>query len=231
MQLKTFLGNIARGCGLILYPRGRDNRAQFWPFASLCFGVMFCIPSDAALDLYRDWASADRGEFVGRVAASDEQHLMLNYFEMQAMFAVIKFAFVAVLFSAMVRRLHDGGMSGAQAFASLISAFTLMWLLMASNIDMSLSGQIISIIQDNMIWVGLVGMLWIGHFIYLVILLARPSDRYFNKWGAESASKRDLQITALGSRTMTSDTRADATADRSVQSARRAAILRGEDTP
>lgn len=195
--MRDFFTNVLRGLAGLLRFRGRDTRRQFWHYLAFLFLIMFFIPAAPALDLYRELGTADRAAFLARVAPSDEEHMFLNLYEVQGMFASIRQIFLLALLSAMVRRLHDVGRSGAHALVNcLLSLWSLGTALFASW-DFGQSYEAMRAARSFVIWPGL---LWLTHFTYLAIQLMRRTDPRFNRAGTPEVTPRQIQIETLRGR-------------------------------
>ncbi len=196
MGLNEIFSGIAHGLTGILRFSGRDTRVQFGCYAGFIFALTLFIPNPpiGLLELYRELGSADRIAFLARVAATDEEHMFLNFHEMFGMFAMIRQTMLLLVMAAMVRRLHDVGRSGAHA---LINVLLSLWSLSATMMGTWDFGQSVdTMLQARSIglWVG---MLWFVHSPYLMIQLLRSTDPSFNRGGTPPVTKRQSQIETL----------------------------------
>lgn len=192
--MRGFFVNVGHGLSGLLHFRGRDGLGPFWQYALFLFLIMFFIPAPPALDLFRELGTSDRAAFLARVAPTDEEHMYLNLYEVQGMFAIIRQAFLLLLTAAMVRRLHDVGRSGAHALLNCLLGFGSLGAALLGSWDFGQSYEMMQHARGYMMWITL---LWLTHFTYLAVQLARKSDPDFNRGGEPALTPRKVQIETL----------------------------------
>ncbi len=93
---------IWRGLRLLRTFEGRDTRAQFWPYCGVVLGGWFVVANVATVAAFIATAGSSRVRGV------------------VAVFVVLTIIAVAMLASAVARRLHDRGRRGAWALVPLV---------------------------------------------------------------------------------------------------------------
>jgi len=156
--------------------KGREDRASFWPFAALVYGLMTFV-SVAAMFAVIGSLMPDGGTFATDVSAPFFPSMGMFFAGMMLVIAVTILLYAA----AIVRRLHDGGLSGFWALMPvpfLLFSIVRMWSLFDSfgtaPPDMD---SFYLIFASNLIYILMV--------IGLIALLARRSDPQPNRYDDE----------------------------------------------
>jgi uncharacterized membrane protein YhaH (DUF805 family) len=175
--------------------RGREDRASFWPYAALAFGIIMVVGMaifvpmmGRSMRAMQDYASqhpeqATITSGAGQYSISVEGHHP-EFFDTGGMATYLAVTFgLAVLFyaAAVVRRLHDRGKSGAWGLMPL--PFILYSSIMMPRMFASFGtgaepgmGLFFSIFFSN--------MLYIATLIFLIVLLAGASEPAPNRYDA-----------------------------------------------
>lgn len=166
--------------------KGREDRASFWPYAALAFviitvaGMVVFIPMMSrtmrAMQEYAaqnpDQATIDSG--AGQYSITVEGHHP-GFFDggAMALFLGLTFGLAILLYAAaVVRRLHDRGKSGFWGLMPL--PFIIYSSIMMPRMFTSMSDPNMSLFFS----VSLSNMLYIVTLIWLIVILAGPSDPF-----------------------------------------------------
>lgn len=177
--------------------RGREDRASFWPYAAVAFGIIMAVgmaifipmmfksvramQEDAAQ--HPDEATVVSGP--GHYSISVEGHHP-EFFDTGGMatYLAVSFGLAILLYAAAVaRRLHDRGKSGAWGLMPI------PFILYSSIMMPRMFGTVGSGKEPNMTLFTSVlfsNMLYIAALIGLIVLLAGGSDPQQNRYDASS---------------------------------------------
>jgi uncharacterized membrane protein YhaH (DUF805 family) len=175
--------------------RGREDRASFWPYAALAFGiimivgmVIFVPMMGRSMRAMQDYASQHPEQATimsgpGQYSISVEGHHP-EFFDTgwMATYLAVTFGLAVLLYAAaVVRRLHDRGKSGAWGLMPL--PFILYSSIMMPRMFASFGtgaepsmGLFFSIFFSN--------MLYMATLIFLIVLLAGASEPAPNRYDA-----------------------------------------------
>lgn len=154
--------------------KGREDRASFWPYAALVYGIMTAGSFVAMFPLMNSVTSSAS---LAANGMSEPAFPDVGSFFTGIM--ILTVVAVVLYAAAVVRRLHDGGLSGLWGLMPL--PFLLFGMI---RIRMSF-GSFGSVSQPDM---NAYQMIFINNFIYiltiiaLIVLLARRSDPEPNRF-------------------------------------------------
>lgn len=153
--------------------RGREDRASFWRYAALVYGLMTFV-SVAVMFAVIFSVMPDGGAFGTDVSAPFFPSMGMFFAGMALLLALTILLYAA----AIVRRLHDGGLSGLWAVMPvpfLLFSMVQMWSLFDSfGSALPDMNSFYLIFASNLIYILTV--------IALIILLARRSDPQPNRY-------------------------------------------------
>jgi uncharacterized membrane protein YhaH (DUF805 family) len=189
----TVIGNIKYHFANLLSFAGREPRRRFWPYAAFVFvsiygGMMLAfVPVMGAMrqfvEAHPDRAtvqSAPGGYSVSIHGNPPELHVVMS--SMIKGVAVVAMLAVVLLASAVARRLHDRGKSGAWGLMPLpflsFGFFMMPTLFAQSEPDMTL---FFAVFINNFVYIGLL--------ITLIVMLCGASSEGENKFGAPVAER------------------------------------------
>lgn len=152
--------------------RGREDRASFWPYAGLVYGLM-TIMSVVVIFAVVSSLMPVGGTFGTDAGAPFFPGIDLFFVGMALLLAVTVLLYAA----AIVRRLHDGGLSGFWALMPvpfLLFSIVRMWSLFGSfGTAQPEMGSFHPLFASNLMYILTV--------IALIVLLARRSDPQPNR--------------------------------------------------
>lgn len=179
--------------GRLLDFSGREDRASFWPYAGVVFGIImvagmaiFIPMMSRSMRAMQEYAAEHPEQATvtsgpGHYSISVEGHHP-EFFDAGSMatYLGVTFGLAILLYSAaVVRRLHDRGKSGAWGLMPL--PFILYSSIMMPRMFGSFSGEA----QSEMglfFSVFLSNMLYIATLIFLIVILAGSSDPEANRY-------------------------------------------------
>ena len=160
---------------------GREDRASFWPYAALVYGMMIVASFAAMMPVMQSAMSAASQMTTEDGAAFPAMRLFF--------YGIIAITAVAVLLyaAAVVRRLHDAGFSAGWALMPL--PFLLFGIIRMRAFFGSLASGEPDMRQFNQIFFN--NMIYILTLIALIILLARRSDPHPNRYDQNASSTKN----------------------------------------
>ncbi len=154
--------------------KGREDRASFWPYAALVYGVMTFGTVIVIILLMRSLTfSSDHA-----APAMPDFGLFINGMILTAVIAVLLYA------AAVVRRLHDAGLSGLWGLMPL--PFLIFSMVKMRSVFMSFGAGPGA--MDGFYLIFSSNMIYILTVIALIVLLCRRSDAGPNRYDEGSAS-------------------------------------------
>jgi uncharacterized membrane protein YhaH (DUF805 family) len=155
--------------------KGREDRASFWPYAAVVYCIMTVGFSAVTMPMMQSTmrATSDPATKGGTPALPDMGYFFTALMVMTAI-AVVLYA------AAVVRRLHDGGLSGLWGLMPL--PFLLFGIIRMRGFFESFASAQPDVARFNQIFVG--NMIYILTLIALIVLLARRSDPAPNRYDA-----------------------------------------------
>ena len=154
--------------------KGREDRASFWPYAALLYGIATVGSFLVMVPIMRSVMGA--GAYQTAPAMPD-MGMFVAGMMITTLAAVLLFA------AAVVRRLHDGGLSGFWGLMPvpfLLFSMVKMW-----SFFNSFGSQHFK--MDSFFQIFISNLIYILSVIALMVLLSRRSDPRSNRYGNGSA--------------------------------------------
>jgi uncharacterized membrane protein YhaH (DUF805 family) len=152
---------------------GREDRASFWPYAALVYGIMVVGSYLAMVPLMQSaMSAANQATMEGGTKPFPDIGFFFNAIMVVTAVAVLLYA------AAIVRRLHDTGLSGLWGLMPL--PFLLFGMVMMRPFFTSFPAAEPDMHRFNQILVN--NMIYILTLIALIVLLARRSQPQPNRY-------------------------------------------------
>lgn len=177
--MSSFGGAISHCLRNLLHFRGRDTRSQFWFYILGLFIAQQIVTAIATIPIMA--MHFDTPTSVGSPMAGDQQQVTSAFSYITILTAVNGMAAILLLAAAVVRRLHDRGMSGLWGLLPLpFAAFSMVQMnRVFSSFDKAGDAfdhtAFFSVFASNALYMVMLGV--------LVILLVKASDPGENRFG------------------------------------------------
>lgn len=156
--------------------RGREDRASFWPYAALVYGLM-TIGSVAIMIVAMNSVMPGTSDGMAEVSAPAFPDMGMFFVGIMILTAVAVLLYAA----AVARRLHDRGLSGLWGLMPL--PFLLFSMIMMRDFFGSFGSAHPNIDRFSQIFTS--NLIYMLTLLALIVLLARRSDPQPNRYDAE----------------------------------------------
>lgn len=166
--MSTTVGLMAH-FGRLFDFKGREDRASFWPYAALVYGIMTVCTMIMMMLLMQPMTFS-----------SDQTNSLMPDLSLFAGGMLLTAVVALVLYAAAVaRRLHDAGLSGLWGLMPL--PFLIVSMVQMRNLFTSFGSG--SVAMDGFYLIFFSNMIYILTIIALIVLLSRRSDPGPNRFG------------------------------------------------
>lgn len=157
--------------------KGREDRASFWPYAALVYGIMMVGSFVVMMPMmHSTMRTASEATLQGSTAAFPDMGFFFTGMMIMTAFAVVLYA------AAVVRRLHDAGLSGFWGLMPL--PFLLFGMIRMRGLFESFPSTQPDMDRFNQIFIN--NLIYILSLIALIVLLARRSNPHPSRFDSEA---------------------------------------------